>query len=349
QAQVILRLALVEIAQGKDNRAVAMLRDAKGLLDASDYGLALALAGRANEAISILEPAARQSNDPTVRQNLALAQALAGNWQEARIIAGQDVPANQLDARMQQWMQIAKPKYAADQVAAVVGVSPAAIDPGQPVQLALDKSDIPEAHTPSTAPVEVAAVHAPAPALVALSRPAVAASAPAKPSFVAAVAPVSETAPLPVAAVTPVSQVKPTLATLTASAVAVAIADAKAVLASITPHAMPAKRPIPHVARPATVTDASKSHAVVQLGAYASPDRVLAAWNGESRKFGALKAYAPMSARFASPKGTFYRLSVRGFNSIGQAKALCTSLRHSGGACFVRYVAGDAPVNIAMR
>jgi hypothetical protein len=56
-----------------------------------------------------------------------------------------------------------------------------------------------------------------------------------------------------------------------------------------------------------------------------------------------------MSARFASPKGTFYRLSVRGFNSVGEAESLCNALRRSGGACFVRNVAGDAPVNIAMR
>ena len=56
-----------------------------------------------------------------------------------------------------------------------------------------------------------------------------------------------------------------------------------------------------------------------------------------------------MSARFASTKGTFYRLSVQGFGSVNEASALCSSLRRAGGSCFVRNVAGDAPVQIASR
>ena len=88
---------------------------------------------------------------------------------------------------------------------------------------------------------------------------------------------------------------------------------------------------------------------MVQLGAYGSPDRVLAAWNGTAKKYGALKAYMPMSAKFASPKGVFYRLSVRGFASDAEARNLCMSLRRQGGSCFVRNTAGDTPVNIAMR
>src|SRR5439155_6573097 len=91
------------------------------------------------------------------------------------------------------------------------------------------------------------------------------------------------------------------------------------------------------------------SPTVVQLGAYGSPHRVLTAWDGQARKFGALKAYLPMSAKFASPKGTFYRLSVRGFSSVGEATSLCTSLKRQGGSCFVRNVAGDTPVHYASR
>ena len=56
-----------------------------------------------------------------------------------------------------------------------------------------------------------------------------------------------------------------------------------------------------------------------------------------------------MSARFASPKGTFYRLSVKGFASDDEATALCASLRRNGGSCFVRDVAGDAPVQYRSR
>ena len=337
QPQVVLKLALVEIALGKNNEAVAFLNEGRGVLDASDYGLALALAGRPSEAIAVLEPAARQQGaDATVRQNLALAHALAGDWNEARTIAAQDVPANQLDSRMQQWMHLAKPAHASDQVAQLVGVTPAAIDAGQPVQLALNKSD--------TRVAEVAPVPSVAPA------PKKLAQAPAQPVVAAAVPAAAPLAPAPVVAVAPAPPpARPTLATLASTAVT----EAKAVFASILPHSeAPAPKPVkPHrsAAIAATAQHRGKSPVVVQLGAFQSPGSVLTAWNGAAHKYGALKAYLPTSARFASPKGTFYRLSVRGFDSLGEANSLCNSLRRKGGSCFVRNFAGDAPVQYASR
>ena len=92
-----------------------------------------------------------------------------------------------------------------------------------------------------------------------------------------------------------------------------------------------------------------QSGAVVQLGAYASQQRVAAAWAAAARRFGGLRGYAPMSARFDSARGPVYRLSVKGFASFGQANGLCVSVRRAGGNCFVRNVAGDAPVQLAMR
>jgi Flp pilus assembly protein TadD len=335
QPQIVLKLALVEIAQGKNNEAVNFLHAGRDVLDASDYGLALALAGRPGEGIAVLEPAARERNaDATVRQNLALAHALAGDWSEARTIASQDVSAAQLDGRMQQWMQLAAPKRTSDQVAALVGVTPAAVDAGQPVQLALNKADTRQAEAAAPVPAAPAAK-----AQVAQVAPVPA--VPVKPMFVPAAAPV------PIVAVAPAPPPpRATIATLAASAVS----EAKAVLASIMPHA-PA--PVAKLAKPRVAAArrpiAGKSPTVVQLGAYQSPGRVLTAWNGAAHKYDALKAYLPMSARFASPKGTVYRLSVRGFNSLGEANALCNSLRRKGGSCFVRNFAGDAPVQYASR
>jgi len=318
QPQVALKYALVQIALGKANQATAFLNANRRLLDPSDYGLALALTGHTSQAIAVLDPAARQPGaDATVRQNLALAHALAGEWDEAKIIASQDVPAGQLDGRIQQWMQLAKPAHAADQVAALVGVVPAAADAGQPVQLALTKNE--------TRVAEAAA------------------SAPAAPVVQAAA---TQPAPAPVAAVAPAPPpMRPTLATLAATAVS----EAKAVLASVLPEgALGAPKPAA-VRRAVAAHPAGKSPIVVQLGAYGSSERVLTAWTNVAKKYGALKAYAPMSARFASPKGTFYRLSVRGFDSLGEANGLCNSLRRQGGSCFVRNVAGDAPVQYASR
>jgi len=57
QPQVILRLALVETALGKQDEAVAFLENGRSVLDSSNYGLALALAGRPADAIEVLETA----------------------------------------------------------------------------------------------------------------------------------------------------------------------------------------------------------------------------------------------------------------------------------------------------
>jgi cell division septation protein DedD len=107
----------------------------------------------------------------------------------------------------------------------------------------------------------------------------------------------------------------------------------------------PAKVPAVHMA----AMSRGHSNAVVQLGAYSNANSVLVAWNSKVHHYRSLASYTPMSARFASNKGTFYRLSVKGFGSVNEAVALCSSLRHSGGSCFVRNVAGDAPVQIASR
>jgi Flp pilus assembly protein TadD len=327
QPQLVLKLALVQIAQGKNGEAIAVLNAARGALDASDYGLALALAGRPGEAIGVLDPAARRTDaDATVRQNLALAHALAGDWTEARTIAAQDVPAGQLDARIQQWMQLAKPARASDQVAALVGVTPASVDAGQPIQLALNKAPTQQA--------QAAPVVAPAPQ-----------PAPLAPVAIEAVATLPA-APAPAVPPAPPPQ-RPTLATMAANA----YSEAKAAIASVLPHgqapvAKPAK---PRLAAVRPAVRRGNSPAVVQLGSYGSPQRVLTAWDGQARKFGALKAYLPMSAKFASPKGTFYRLSVRGFHSVGEANTLCVSIRRQGGNCFVRNFAGDQPVQMASR
>ena len=81
-------------------------------------------------AVAVLEPAARAIGaDSRVRQNLALAYAFAGNWTQARTIAAQDVPADQLDGRIQQWMALATP------APAVADVTPPAEVMALPAQL----------------------------------------------------------------------------------------------------------------------------------------------------------------------------------------------------------------------
>ena len=163
QPQLLLKRALVQIGQGKNSQALALLQSARTMIEPADYGLAVALAGQPAEAVEVLEPAARaQGADARVRQNLALAYALGGDWVAARTVAEQDLSPADVEPRMQQWMAMAKPGRSAEQVAALVGVTPAASDPGLPVRLALN---------PNSSGVAVAAADAPQSVQVAEAAP----------------------------------------------------------------------------------------------------------------------------------------------------------------------------------
>src|SRR5690606_6899430 len=88
-------------------------------------------------AIDLLEAMVRASqSDAQVRQNLALSYALAGRWQEAKLMASYDLAPDMVSKRIMEWAQFARPASASDQVASLLGVTPVA-DPGQPVRLAL--------------------------------------------------------------------------------------------------------------------------------------------------------------------------------------------------------------------
>jgi Flp pilus assembly protein TadD len=338
QPAVVLKLALAEIALGKNAEAVAVLQAGQQVLDPADYGLALALAGHSADAVPMLEAAARvQGAEARVRQNLALAYALAGDWTQARIVAAQDVPANELDGRIQQWMQLAKPAKPSDQVAALIGVKPAAVDQGQPVRLALRKSDSRLAQVasiaeraPSAEPqvVDAVAVPAPAPQPQAAVAPA---PPPADPDRTPAVAEASP-APVTMAVMAAAAQTTPTpfVATATMKPAPV-VKAAKGRRAS----AAPKRR--------------GSSNAVLQLGAYRTPQNVAAAWEQLTRRHPALRAYLPVRARYVSPKGVFWRLSILGFDNQREAVARCNQLRGRGGSCFVRNFAGDTPVQYAAR
>lgn len=325
QPQIILKRALVQIALGKNSEAISSLQAAQGMIDPADYGLALALAGQPNEAVQVLEVAARaQGADSRVRQNLALAYAFSGDWAAARTIAAQDLSPDLVDGRIQQWMSLAKPAHVYDQVAALVGVSPAAADPGQPVRIALVKSDTRVAEAapaPASAPVQVAEVSSVPAFEPPVSHPDVLAPAPApaEPSYREAVA--------------------------SAAAISPEAPAAYAAASNFAPKARPAKAKKAAVARPGL----GKAKAVVQLGAYRSEKGVALAWDKLTRRFPVLRNYSPVSARFDSPRGTVYRLSVRGFGSQNEAISRCQSLRGKGGSCFVRSVAGDSPVQFASR
>ena len=53
---------------------------------------------------------------------------------------------------------------------------------------------------------------------------------------------------------------------------------------------------------------------MVQLGAYGSPQRVLSAWNKCGSQIRRAQELHSDERAIREPKGTFYRLSVRGFS-----------------------------------
>ena len=162
-----LDLALTQTATGDWAAARKTLDDNARVIPVSDLGLALALAGNPQGAVALLMEAARSSRaDAKIRQNLALSLALSGNWAAARMAAAVDMSPADVDARMQQWAAFAQPAHAADQVAALLGVTPTQ-DSGQPVALALN------AAVPMSAASDVAATPP------SLSTPAIAVQAPA--------------------------------------------------------------------------------------------------------------------------------------------------------------------------
>lgn len=324
QAGIPLKLALAQAAQGRGDVAAQTLETYAELISAADSGLAMALAGRPGAAIETLELAARSADaDARVRQNLALAYALAGDWTRARQVATQDLAGDQLEQRMSEWATFSQPGAASAQVAALIGVkAPAQVDNGMPVRLALRAPDKSQAiRSADAAPV--------APVLA--SAESVSAAVPA--------APFAEPTQVDVAAV---------VAPATASSFA---PDVAAMLDSLRAEKVRPQGGLPKVAelRRAAARRFGSSRAVVQLGAYATEAGVKSAWSQIARRHRHVAGYVPASARFAGSRGTVYRLSLKGFASDGDARRLCMQLKNSGATCFVRNAAGDTPVRFASR
>jgi len=159
--RTVLSFALAKVATGDNGAALAQLTANQNSIPVADLGLAMALAGQPERGVHHLINAVRNGqNSAKARQNLAYAYALAGNWPAARVMAAEDVPADQLDARLSDWAAAARPEDYQLRVASLLGVSPSN-DGGQPVHLAL--ANFPEQ------PFMVAGVQSDAPAPVSAS------------------------------------------------------------------------------------------------------------------------------------------------------------------------------------
>lgn len=143
-APTALGLALAQIASGDPVSAAALLDDWHGDIAPADLGLAFALAGWPDRGAHILSNAIRDGeNTARVRQNLAYAYALQGDWRAARIMAAEDLPADKVGDRMAEWASTIRPDLFQHRIARLLD-APVVADTGQPAHLALSNFPAPQ-------------------------------------------------------------------------------------------------------------------------------------------------------------------------------------------------------------
>ncbi len=334
-ARSALSLALVLSAQGKYSEAAQLLNQWEGEIAAADLGLALALAAQPERGIHLMSNAIRSGeNTAKMRQNLAYSYALAGRWREARLMAEQDVPADQVGMRMEEWARMAAPEAWQLRVASLLDVPAHVADGGQPVQLALG-------HTPSieqlaaeatALAVEEAPMIAPLAApVVTAELPAIApvaavgsAVAPAHPSFDAAFA----------------STAAPQVAPRTPRAPTPAVAQAPAVTRNST--------------APAAVSERAPGTHLIQLGSFSSEQGARRAWSVFTKRYPQLSQHQMVISEAVVRGKRYWRVSAAGFARAG-ALSMCGQVKAAGNGCFA-YAEGrplpgavDAGIRLARR
>jgi len=371
QPKAVIRLALAQIGRNNLAGAHETLAAAPADTPQADLGLAFALSGDSQAAIALLDAAARAPGaDGRVRQNLALAYAIDGRWEEARATAAQDLPANELNTQLIRWAQIANARAGWQPIAALLNVKPKLIDAGQPAQLALNVQSTPQAtalaaaapsptpaavEAPAAAPVPAAAA---APAAVAASPPVPAAPAPTVETAAAQPAPVAVPAPVAAPAVIadnnfvsmPTTELNPSSSTVLAEAVVPTGDPAVSPIARVTPvnATLATTRTVAnHIAAIQQAENAAGGW-VVQLGAYSTAARIEAGWQGAVHQYDPLDNYVPASAAYEMQSATLHRLSIAGFPTRAAARSVCLAVKARGADCFVRTAAGDAPLQWAL-
>ncbi|MEH6702875.1 SPOR domain-containing protein [Parasphingorhabdus sp.] len=361
-ARTILSLSLAQLGQGKVDKAKALVVNNRQYIPAEDYGLALALTGDSKTAVEVLEQAIRESNvTGRTRQNLGLAYALDGRWQEAKLMALQDVTPAKVNERVMQWAQMARPGAYETRVATVLNVTPVANDPGQPVRLALQQTQAPvgvAASSEQDYEREVASFdrNSPLPAIGPAPRADDDVDFMAKENNVK-VASVAIPASLAVAkspAKTPLIKADSKPARVAATKFVIESdkpAASKAAAFQTVPEVKPVlqKTAFQSVAKPA-VSNAG-TH-LVQLGAFSSAEGAKRAWGILSAQNSDLKSFEYASSRINVKGKTLYRLAAIGFGNAQTADAMCNGIKAKGGNCIVRNAPGvskGAPTRMASK
>lgn len=370
-ARTVISLALMHVAEGRTNAAQALLEQHRDAIPASDYGLALALAGDTKTGVEVLAQLIRSGdNAPKVRQNLAFAYALDGRWREAQIMAGQDLDPQVAQERIAEWARIAHPDAHAQRVASVLGVTPAAMDPGQPVMLALSATPSmgevatqigQQAMAPAAGPIELPPVEDKPMELAGVESVPVPASEPAP--VMAEAAPAVAAAPSG-AIVAPLLTAREIVQPLPASyrrkavrklrpemvAKRQMIVEQEKVQVAAAPAPKPAPKPAPAKPAPApavfqkaSFSPVSNGAFAVQLGVFSSAANANRAWVGYSAKHKDLAAFSKVAVPTTVGARTLHRLTANGFADEKSARAMCAQVRSGGGECIIARAVATKP------
>ncbi len=315
--RTVISRALAQIAIGEHAGALATLQRFEAALDPADFGLAIALAGRPEQGVHVLGNAIRSGQNTTkVRQNLAYAYALQGNWRAARLMAAEDVPAGEVGDRLAQWAEMVRPEAFTVRVARLLGVE-AQADPGQPAMLAL-------VNHPS---VDMLAAQLPEPDAPTTDRPE---SAFAFAGELPAVAPQPADDDAGEAALADAGLVstggvrfvpRETVQKVPMPAVPKAVA---AVAPRVAGAAARAAEP-----RPATLASGDYN---IQLGSYHSMSNAQEAWKQFQKRYPELDGAERVITKARVNGKIYYRVAAAGYARTS-AQSLCRTVKGSGGGC----------------
>jgi len=334
-SRTALGFALASIGKGDNRTAVSVLNDWRDQIPAADLGLALALAGEPDRGVQVLSNALRGGeNTAKLRQNLAYAYALQGNWRSARLMAAEDVPPAELDARISEWAQMVPAEAFQQRVASLLDV-PVRVDSGQPAQLALNASPGAQQFAAEAAAVAVPAY-------------AGAGELPPTEGFVASVPTPRELPPLDgasqadvapqVAIAAPVVRAPESFEDAfqakapSGGSIAEVAANAIKFVSNPVVQAAPVRAgAAPRPAGSITTKAADGTH-LVQLGSFRSEAGARRAWGIYSQRFSELSNYQMVITEAKVRGKTYYRVSAGGFQ-VASAKSMCGQVKARGQGC----------------
>ena len=320
-SRTALSLALSDVALGRYPEAIDTLNSYRDSLAPADYGLAVALAGQPQQGVAVLSDAIRGGeNTVKIRQNLALAYALSGQWREARAMVSQDLPASEVGARLETWAMMGQRELTRERVAELLSV-PLRGDSGQPTALAL-------ANFPSTMQLSAEA----ATRAERLAQAVVEELAPlevprgAEPSL-------ADASSQPVKGQLAMIDLPPSAPP--AAPVYVAPAHKAAAPAYPAKITLPPARPTAHVQKTVVAPSVGKSLHGIQLGAFSSAEGARRAWRHFAARNPALASYRNVTTKVTVNGKTLWRVRAAGFSGLAAATSLCGSVKARGGPCMV--------------